>query len=52
MAKVRCRNCMEVFDEKELIYDGEEDMDFCPCCGEGGKPFFGDDDYFVYVKDV
>lgn len=32
---VRCENCENVFDERELIYDGEEDMDFCPYCGEG-----------------
>lgn len=36
MAKVMCKNCIEVFDETELIYDGEDDMDFCPYCGEGG----------------
>lgn len=34
--KVRCNNCMEVFDEKELIYNGDEDIEFCPYCGEGG----------------
>lgn len=34
--KVRCNNCMEVFDEKELVYDGDEDMEFCPYCGGGG----------------
>lgn len=34
--KVRCNNCMEVFDEKELVYDGNEDMEFCPYCGDGG----------------
>lgn len=34
--KVKCNNCMSEFYENEVIYDGEEDMDFCPCCGEGG----------------
>ena len=34
MAQVKCTNCMEIFDEKELIYDGEWDTDFCPYCGE------------------
>lgn len=34
--KVRCNNCMEVFDEKELVYDGDEDMEFCPYCEKGG----------------
>lgn len=33
---VRCTNCMNVFHENEIIYDGDEDMEFCPCCGEGG----------------
>lgn len=36
MDKVRCNNCMEVFDERELIYDENEDMEFCPYCGKGG----------------
>lgn len=35
MAKVRCNNCMRVFDEKELIYDEDECMEFCPYCGKG-----------------
>lgn len=34
--KVRCNNCMNEFDENEIIYDGEENMEFCPHCGEGG----------------
>lgn len=34
--KVRCNNCMKVFDESKLIYDGDENMEFCPYCGEGG----------------
>lgn len=34
--KVRCNNCMEVFDEKEIVYDGDLDKEFCPCCGEAG----------------
>lgn len=34
--KVRCNNCMKVFDEKTIIYDGDEDMEFCPHCGESG----------------
>ena len=36
IAKVRCNNCMEIFEERKIIYDSEEDMEFCPCCGEGG----------------
>ena len=42
MAKVKCENCEKIFDEREVIYDGEEDMDFCPYCGEGGE--------IVYIK--
>ena len=34
--KVRCNNCMEVFDEEKIVYDDEEDMEFCPECGEAG----------------
>lgn len=34
--KVRCNNCMKIVDEDKIIYDGEEDMEFCPECGEGG----------------
>lgn len=34
--KVICNNCMKEFFENEIIYDGDEDMEFCPYCGEGG----------------
>lgn len=33
---VRCNQCMKVFHENEIIYGGDEDMEFCPRCGEGG----------------
>lgn len=33
---VRCNNCMEVFDEKEIVYDANEDEELCPKCGIGG----------------
>lgn len=33
---VHCNACGAEFPEKKLIYDGEEDMNFCPSCGEGG----------------
>ncbi len=33
---VRCNQCMKVFHENEIIYDGDEDMELCPRCGEGG----------------
>lgn len=36
MSKVRCNNCMEEFEEKEIVYDGETDTEYCPCCGECG----------------
>lgn len=32
---VRCLNCKKEFHENEVIYDGDEDMEFCPYCGEG-----------------
>lgn len=31
----KCNNCGKTFFEEKVIYDGEEDMDFCPECGEG-----------------
>ena len=34
--KVRCNNCMEVFDEKEIIYNEDLDREFCPYCGKAG----------------
>ena len=43
--KVRCNNCMKEFFEYEIIYDGEEDMEFCPYCGEGGCIMDLEDDY-------
>lgn len=33
---VRCNMCMEIFDENEIIYDGDEDEEYCPYCGEAG----------------
>lgn len=36
MSKVRCNNCMEEFDEQKIIYDGDDDMEYCPYCGECG----------------
>ena len=33
---VRCNMCMNVFDESEIIYDGDEDEEYCPYCGEAG----------------
>ena len=36
MSKVRCNNCMKMFEEDKIIYDGEEDTEYCPYCGEGG----------------
>lgn len=26
--KVRCNQCMNVFEEEEIVYDGEMDMEF------------------------
>lgn len=34
--KVRCNHCMKVFDEEKIVYDGEDDMEYCPECGESG----------------
>ena len=34
--KVRCNMCEGVFDEKDIVYDGEEDKECCPLCGESG----------------
>lgn len=34
--KVRCNQCMKVFDEEKIVYDGETDTEFCPECGESG----------------
>lgn len=34
--KVRCNNCMKEFYENEIIYDSDEDMEFCPYCCVGG----------------
>jgi len=34
---VKCKACGKVFDERKLIWDGDEEMDFCPHCGEGNS---------------
>lgn len=34
--RVRCNQCMKIFDEEKIVYDGETDTEFCPECGESG----------------
>lgn len=34
--KVRCNQCMNVFDEDKIVYDGETDTEYCCKCGESG----------------
>lgn len=34
--KIRCNQCMAEFDETAIVYDGEEDIEYCPECGENG----------------
>lgn len=36
MCKVRCNNCLKVFDETKIVYDSDKDTEFCPRCGKGG----------------
>nr|DAH15371.1 MAG TPA: zinc-ribbon domain protein [Caudoviricetes sp.] len=36
MMMVKCTNCMKEFDECEVVYDGDDDMEYCPMCGECG----------------
>lgn len=35
MSKIRCNNCMNVFDESNIICD-EDKNEHCPFCGKGG----------------
>lgn len=34
--RVRCNNCMNEFDEDEIIYNCDDDTEYCPRCGESG----------------
>lgn len=34
--KVKCNMCEELFDEKDIVYDGDDDCEYCPHCGESG----------------
>ena len=34
--KVRCNYCMEVFEEKEIVWNEEEETEYCPKCGKEG----------------
>ena len=35
--KVRCNNCMRIFDEKDILtVGGDYDDEFCPFCGYHG----------------
>lgn len=36
MSKVRCNNCMKIYDEDKLIYDEDDNTEYCPYCGESG----------------
>ena len=36
MNEVKCNNCMKVFEEDEIVYDSDDDMEYCPYCGDGG----------------
>lgn len=35
MSKVRCNNCMSVFEEEEIVCN-EDDKEYCPICGKDG----------------
>lgn len=35
--KVRCNNCMAVFDEPEIIYNEKSNTEACPHCGKIGR---------------
>lgn len=32
--KVRCNWCMSIFNEEQIVYDRDKDMEFCPVCGD------------------
>ena len=34
--RVRCNMCEEEFDEKEIVYDGNQDAEYCPRCEKAG----------------
>ena len=34
--KVRCNQCMNVFDEDKIVYDIETDTEYCPKCNKSG----------------
>lgn len=34
--KIRCNDCMSVFDEKHIEYDEISGQESCPCCGRIG----------------
>lgn len=34
--KVRCNNCMEIFDEEDIMLINLNGNEVCPCCGRSG----------------
>lgn len=34
MSKVRCNNCGKEFDEKEIVYNADDDLEYCPHCNK------------------
>lgn len=49
--KVRCNMCEGVFDEKDIVYDGEEDKEYCPLCGESGCLMDLEEDEFTTTRE-
>ena len=35
-AKVRCNECMQIFDESEIVVDYTTDVEYCPHCNRTG----------------
>ena len=33
---IKCNMCETKFNESEIVYDSEDDIEYCPKCGENG----------------
>lgn len=48
--KIRCNECMSIFDEKYIKHDIISDQESCPCCGRVGALMDLENETENYIK--
>lgn len=54
MGIIKCNNCMKEFEEEKIVYDGDDDTEYCPFCGESGylMDINEDETLFSYANEL